>query len=1215
MYSKQKVATYALIVTALTIFIFAGSCGGSSGTKSLSTPRPLPPIFQTELTIGEEIMKAETPSGVDEKLFKELKEELIYQLVRNGISLNSKTVSAPPVGNGSKVDDLTVTVLAPGQWSLQWSYQNQGDGTEDGVVDIRDVKPIADNFFGRYDNPSDNPMAELADYNNDKVVDIREVAPLASNFRRKVDGYKIQMREDGSTTYTDIVDVTFAERSVIPEGRDIFLKEVEVTPPTVPVYVSVIPFDATGVSDETIRSNEYLIEPSPIGPEINSISPSSGSPGQVIDFTADVTGTPPFNFNWTFGSPGDGFNPETYSASGDTVTAPGIVVPTDPNTYAITLEVTDASGLSDTETFPFDVLLLTPPDITDIQPQSGTELSDVQFTPTVIGGTPPYAFQWTFPVSWTVDNPTIERPTATLGAPGDYQVSLQVSDKNSLTDEMTIDFRVNPGEPPLIDSITPDPFIVSIPDPARNISADVSGSEPLTFNWQFGTLCNPSSSNERQPSVVGVNEGTDTGSLSVSNPFGSAGPVNFNIDVGYRPFNGNVMGNPPTAEQGTEVTFTASAVGTGPFLNYTWNFSDSNGDWANPSAPSESDSQTTVTITGTPGPRNGTVAITNNYGTTIVNFSYSIASTGFPPEIISISPLSAGAGQTVDFSAQVTGTTPFNYTWTFGNPGDGFSPETYSGSGDTVTAPDITVPNVFGTYPIRLQVSNGILPDADETFNFTVGYDETEPNNSLGEANLFTLPETDFLANLGTGGYDGGTWDYFTFTASVGQILLARADYDPNAGDLGNAIRLRVRNSSDQTIATSYRVTNGIQILEWPVESSGTWYIRASITGVSTNYDYAMDVELKTLGTNWSRSVVDNQGDGGIFTSMAIANGNPAIIHIALSDMGPYEIFYSRNANSDGSGAWSAPQQITNSGDPANSSSPVSNLAIVETTPAFVYLHNIGSRPPAFQIRFMKSSQPDGSGSWSSANITGSAEGNLGASYSLGIAGGAPFVAYINNNGNVAYAKSNTTDGLGTWQLGIIDSSDTFSSVSLAIVGGNPAVLYTGDISPIVRYARNSQADGLGTWTTVDVDTTAGATFNACSLAVVSGRPAGAYIDRQTGKLYFARATTADGLTPNWTKTELFYPGFNDFVSLAIVGGLPAISAYRGADDSTENLVYLVNSAADGSGTWSVEWVDRTTDISGQYCFLMEVAGQPAVVYGFTDDAGLSFPVFSRKNG
>lgn len=48
------------------------------------------------------------------------------------------------------------------------------------------------------------------------------------------------------------------------------------------------------------------------------------------------------------------------------------------------------------------------------------------------------------------------------------------------------------------------------------------------------------------------------------------------------------------------------------------------------------------------------------------------------------------------------------------------------------------------------------------SIRYGAGYDEVEPNNSLAQANLLDpLGVTDFWANLGAGGYDGGTDDWF----------------------------------------------------------------------------------------------------------------------------------------------------------------------------------------------------------------------------------------------------------------------------------------------------------------------------------------------------------------------------------------------------------------------------------------------------------------------
>ncbi len=1201
---KRNHCNLLLLVTALLLMVAVGSCGGSGGKNGLTSPIISRNIDDSDVTIGEAILKLQPPEGFDKDLFKKFRETLYYELTRRGISPTTKVTAqgqyAPPKGSRSKVEDLDVQVLAPGNLTLTWTYSNQGDGFEDGLVNIQDITPVAENFFNRTD---EFPEADVADYLEDGLINIQEITALAENFFGNCAGYAVEIQPQGSADWTEVATVPFDGPSRVEQaGRDFFLAGIEIIgAPVVPYFVRVRAYDQSGnKQDEAFASNTFLVEPGAGGPTINSISPTSANPGERVDFTASVTGTAPYTYTWTFGDPGEGFDPETWeeTVGTDTVEAPGILVPATAGDYTINLTVTDASGLSDQFSGTFTVVEgPTAPQVTDIQPRTGVESTSYQFVPTVTGGAPPYTYSWTFPGDWVPDATDIERPTVTLGAAGNYQVTLVVTDSNSLTGELTIDFTVTAGEPPVINSISPDPLVVAVRG-TRMITADVSGSPPIAYSWVFGTLglVSPDSSDVQQPEVEGFMPGTDIGTLTVSNEFGEDS-ANFTIDVGVAPSVNSV--SPNSGDQGTDVTFTVDWSGDPPATAITWVFEDAQGAWATPTSSNEE--SPTVTLTGSGGPHEGTVMIANRYGAGELTFNFTILTPGVPPVINGINPMNGAPSQIIDFTADVTGSTPFDYTWTFGNPGEGFSPETYSNTGDTVEAPDITVPSNPGSYTIQLDVSNGFPPDASQQFTFQVGYSETENNDAPGTANQITFPTMDWFGNIGgPGGYDGDTKDYVKFSATAGDILFARIDHEALSGS--ENVVLRVKNGSDQTQNASTIDGSDYYILQWVVTSTGTWFLQLSSQNLTSNIDYLLDVETFTPNAPWSSSTIDSTVNSGQSMSLEIVDGNPAVIYVSGSG-----IYFARNSQPDGIGTWNV-TEVTSSG-----SSP-SNLAVVNSAPAFVYTYILEGQPPSIQVKFARNSAGDGSGTWNIYNVT-NPESVMDANYSafsLVTASGAPAFSYLDINSAVSYARSQTSDGSGgpgTWDFVTIDNSQTFTAVDGEIVQNTPAVAYAGTgPTLVVRYAINSQADGLGTWTTQDIETSTEASFTSPSLKVVVGKPAVAYINETTKELLFARSTADNGLG-SWTSGSLFRPGFSTYCSLAIVGGYSAIAAYHA---ELQDAMYFVNSSPDGSGTWNFEWIE-TEGTAGNFISLADVAGQPGAAFQHAPDAVNPVAKFARK--
>ena len=141
------------------------------------------------------------------------------------------------------------------------------------------------------------------------------------------------------------------------------------------------------------------------------------------------------------------------------------------------------------------------------------------------------------------------------------------------------------------------------------------------------------------------------------------------------------------------------------------------------------------------------------------------------------------------------------------------------------------------------------------------------------------------------------------------------------------------------------------------------------------------------------------------------------------------------------------------------------------------------------------------------------------------------------------------------------------------------------------------------------VESTPGPTYSC--LAVVDGRPAIAYYDSTNADLKFTINSAADG-SGTWT---VYTVDSDDSVglqlSLAVVGGRPAIS-YR--DNTNDDLKFAINSAADGSGTWTALTVDSAGDV-GYDTSLAVVDDRPAISYFDNTNYDLRFAINSAADG
>jgi hypothetical protein len=371
------------------------------------------------------------------------------------------------------------------------------------------------------------------------------------------------------------------------------------------------------------------------------------------------------------------------------------------------------------------------------------------------------------------------------------------------------------------------------------------------------------------------------------------------------------------------------------------------------------------------------------------------------------------------------------------------------------------------------------------------------------------------------------------------------------------------------------------------------------------NLMFARNSAADGSGT-WTITTVDSAGSVGRGTSLAVVNGNPAIAYYADTDG---SIRFARNSAADGSGAWTV-TTVDNSGN--NIGGTPSLVALSDGTPAIAYRDTVNQ-----DLKFARNSVADGSGTWTITTVASA--GNQGAFASLAVLStGVPAIAYYDQtNTNVKFARNSAADGSGAWTSSTVESA-TAGDYSLAIIAGNPTVSFYKQVGAgrELRYARNSSANGSGTWTVITVD---GSAFESAasdtSLTTVAGNPAISYQHRGSADLKFARNSAADG-SGTWTLSTVDNVGdVEGFTSMIFTGSTPAIGYY---DSTNGDLKFARNAAADGSGTWTLATVDAGNankgDV-GQFSSLAVVGGNPAISYYDATNTALKFARNSAADG
>jgi hypothetical protein len=222
----------------------------------------------------------------------------------------------------------------------------------------------------------------------------------------------------------------------------------------------------------------------------------------------------------------------------------------------------------------------------------------------------------------------------------------------------------------------------------------------------------------------------------------------------------------------------------------------------------------------------------------------------------------------------------------------------------------------------------------------------------------------------------------------------------------------------------------------------------------------------------------------------------------------------------------------------------------------------------------------------------------------LRLADGRLATAYNHSNQGVRYATSDSANPLTATEWSVVDlplpAGQAGIGHDLAMVNARPAVAVNTWSDYDLWYCYASTPDGANgaDWAGVQVSTAAGTGVGeGVALAEVGGRPAISYItefpDGSTPDptdtcmgLGFMRALNAVG--DDWPvfATEVdsknLTPGFAYFgldCDMEVIAGFPAVIYCRanpGPTPGTNTVVYAWNSAADGTGTWSLDVVNAS---------------------------------------
>jgi hypothetical protein len=380
------------------------------------------------------------------------------------------------------------------------------------------------------------------------------------------------------------------------------------------------------------------------------------------------------------------------------------------------------------------------------------------------------------------------------------------------------------------------------------------------------------------------------------------------------------------------------------------------------------------------------------------------------------------------------------------------------------------------------------------------------------------------------------------------------------------------------TFPTPFLTTPIVTLSPYMTTGSEAWMPSTALSSVSASaFSGVLTIPL-------SPSKPYASSDGGQYASMAMVSGNPAI---AFYDFTNAQLMFVRAADANGT-LWGMPTWVDTTGNVGTHAS----MAVANGNPAIAYYDATNG-----DLKYLRATNSTGT-SWGGAPVTVDSSGNVGEYASLVIVSGNPAIAYYDRtNTNLKYARANDASG-ATWGAPItVDNSinDVGHSISMAIVGSNPAIAYgdyTGSSFPKYIRATTTTGTAWGPPATLTDSVSHELLAEMISLAVVNGNPAVAHWDNTTGGVRYMRASNTTGTSwpTTWTRLDTGLSNAGAGLSMTVVDSRPAVSFADGV-----RLYYL--RADDASGTtWGTPMVVDKSG-GGGYTSLIMVNGKPAIAY------------------
>jgi len=403
-----------------------------------------------------------------------------------------------------------------------------------------------------------------------------------------------------------------------------------------------------------------------------------------------------------------------------------------------------------------------------------------------------------------------------------------------------------------------------------------------------------------------------------------------------------------------------------------------------------------------------------------------------------------------------------------------------------------------------------------------------------------------------------------------------------------------------------------IQDYYWDFDGDGTTDIITGLPTTSNTYtdpgDYQPSVrviddvgEEDSAATNitahgWAVVQVDAGPSLGTDVSLAAINGSPAIAYSMENIVSAMELRYIRAEDAHGA-AWPASAVVVDDGGTTTLVGTAVSLAEVYSRPAIAYQDDTNAR-----LLYIRADDLDGA-SWPVAPVQADpTTNNAGGFCSLAVIGGQPSISeYYVSFGDLMYVRALDQEGT-SWSA----PYSVRSGVDLGWYSTLAECTTTTDFPVIAHYDHSNQqvlferaTDATGaTWTPMVAICSPGDGNDSVSLAVVGGLPAVVYFGLDQFGVPGLNYIKALDTSFNWsTLTQLVTGGSNGLrPCIAEIGGYPAVAYKYEVSMSQDGLRYIAATDVNGSSWGTIETVDAVHNI-GHELSLAEVDGRPAIAY------------------